>query len=332
MFSVKLAEIFTDGLIVQAQKPIRIFGEADGEVTVSLADATVTVKSQNNCFLAVLPPMPFGGPYTLTVKNNGDETVLADVYIGEVILLSGQSNAQLHMDEEVTPKSRYQDDALLRIFVSRRLEEGEKIFPSDGWVSARVDNIDNWSALAYLVGRRVREHGCAVGVVACCQGASVIQSWIDDGIFKGSGLELPKELLYDDHYEEPFCLWNPPGRLFHYMLEPLMPFYFGNVVWYQGESNTSAAEGEIYVQLLQMMVSCWRKCFQAELPFTVVQISNYCRTEGWLRVQRAQLDAPRYIPNLKTVICADVCEEGEIHPATKWKLADRIAEALVRSV
>ncbi|MGN1128218.1 MAG: sialate O-acetylesterase, partial [Candidatus Flemingiibacterium sp.] len=120
------------------------------------------------------------------------------------------------------------------------------------------------------------------------------------------------------------------GMLYHFMLERLMPFSFGRVVWYQGESNSSVYEGEIYDKLLDMMIGNWRKSFADEkLGFIIVQIADFIHTgdkNGWQAVQDAQLRAQDEIPGVRTVVSADICENDMIHPVTKWKLAKRISE------
>ncbi len=326
---MKLAEIFTDNLVLQAKKPIRVFGEAESDVTVTLAGRSVTVKPEGGKFLAELPAMPYGGPYTLTVESGDEKITLEDVYVGEVILFSGQSNIQFHMKDEITAPDSYADDELLRIFVSLRIENEEKIHPWDGWVKAQRDNIDWWAALAYLVGKRVREKSCAVGVIACSQGASVIQAWIERSLIAGSPLDLPTEVLAHGHTDPLFKKWNARGRLYDYMLSRLIPLSVGSVVWYQGESNASPAEGAIYVELLRMLIENWREKFRANLHFTVVQLADFNgNSEGWRLVQAAQLEAERVIPNVSTVICRDFSESDDIHPRTKWKLADRIYDSL----
>ena len=41
------------------------------------------------------------------------------------------------------------------------------------------------------------------------------------------------------------------------------------------------------------------------------------------------MDAPNRNENLWTVVCADICEDDNIHPPTKWKLAARICEKML---
>ena len=327
--NLKLAPIFRDHMVIQHGVPVHIFGEGCGEIMVSLGANSKTVQADGK-WLVTLEPMPAGGPHMLRVTCGGDAITVIDVMVGEVILCSGQSNMQFHMWDEVTPASDYADDGGLRIFVSGRMEQGEVILPQDGWVCAAKDNIRNWSALAYLVGRDLRrKKGCPVGVIACSQGASNIQTWIDERRYLGSALELPIEKMHPDARSPQYGVWNKPGLLYHYMLEPLLPYSVGNVLWYQGESNTSDAEAAIYMDLLRMMIENWREDFRnAALPFCVVQLADYRDTAAWRGVQDAQMRAQAEIPGVTTVKCADISENDNIHPPTKWRLAARIAEVL----
>lgn len=326
---MKLGEIFRDGMVLQADKPIRVFGDGEGSVSARFMGIEKSLKSSGGRWIIVFDPQPYGGPYELEVTLNGEKTLIRDIMIGEVILFSGQSNIQFRMNEEITPPEQYIDDDMLRIFVSERMEK-EPFTPADGWISCRRETVDNWSALAYLVGCEARKAGIpTVGVVVCSQGASVIQSWIDERRLLGTELDLPDEQLHRNHNAPDYKRWNAPGRLYHFMLERLTPYSFGNVVWYQGESNTSVAEGRIYTHLLALMIENWREVFNAPgLPFTVVQIADFAEHEGWRAIQHAQLDAEREIEGVRTVISADICEKQMIHPVTKGPLAKRIFAAM----
>ncbi|MCI8388693.1 MAG: sialate O-acetylesterase [Clostridiales bacterium] len=327
---MKLGEIFCDGMILQANKPIRIFGDGEGNVTACFLGAEKQIESSGGRWVIEFEPQPYGGPYELKVSMNGDTVIIRDIMVGEVILFAGQSNMQFRMNEEITPLDEYVDDDNMRIFVSERLEEGEPFSPVDGWVKCRRETVDNWSAIGYLTGLEMRHAGTpSVGVVVCSQGASIIQSWIDEKIYVGSELEVPLERMHVDARCKQYSAFNKNGKLYHFMLERLMPYSFGNVVWYQGESNTSRDEGRIYTKLLEMMINCWRSAFKDEtLPFYVVQIADFTDREGWKLVQQAQLDAEKVIDGVHTVISADVCEKEMIHPVTKGLLSKRIFESM----
>lgn len=329
---IQLAQIFQDGLVLQANKPIRVFGEGDGVYEVEFLGQTVRAESQNGKWLAELAPASYGVDYTLTVRHGDESLTLHDVCVGEVFLCAGQSNMQFGLGEEKTPLSAYSDDPYLRTFVSARVEPNTDFKPEDGWNAAESATVGMWTALGYLIGSHARRAGApAVGIVNCSQGASYIQTWIDDARYIGSPLELPVEVMHFDASYPLYQHFNRPGLLYHHMLEPLFPFSFGRVIWYQGESNTSAAEAAIYVDLLNMMITNWRDSFaDPDLPFTLIQIADYQDRDDdmWRGVQRAQAEAPARIRLVNTVVSADISEKDNIHPPTKAPLARRVWESI----
>ncbi len=324
---IKLAEIFTDGMILQANKPIRIFGEGEGRFEVEFLGQCVSAESQNGHFLVELAPVPYGVDYTLTVKHEGETLTLRDVCVGEVFLCGGQSNMQFYVQNAKNQPTEA-DDPYLRTFVGWRKEASPDFKPTDGWQAARQETIGLWSAVGYFLGAEARRAGIpAVGIVNCSQGASIIQTWIDEKRYIGSPLELPVELMHPDASYERYDTWNHPGILYHYTLEPFFPFSFGRVVWYQGESNAWHAEAPIYGDLLAMMIENWRDAFaDPDLPFTIIQIADFQDRddEMWRGVQRAQAEAPDHIRLVNTVVSADISEKDDIHPPTKDVLARRV--------
>lgn len=226
---MKLGEIFRDHMVLQANKPVRVFGDGKGHAEVTFMGKTLTCDNDTDGkWVIEFPAMPYGGPYEMDVVCGGEHTVIHDIMVGEVILFSGQSNIQFRMVEEITDPKDYVDDDMMRIFVSERPEAGEPLSPRDGWVRCAKENVPEWSAIAYLVSLEARKAGIpAVGAVACSQGASVIQSWIDEKIFLGSPLDIPSEKLHHD-WKQPGYFWNRPGMLYHFMLERLIPYSFGN--------------------------------------------------------------------------------------------------------
>ena len=328
---MKFAEIFRDGMVLQHGKPIRIYGEGEGTILVVFAGNRRGVTAENGRWCAEFDPMEPGGPYTIYATQNDQHMFIRDVWIGEVILCAGQSNMQVRMAEEVTPKDQYISDPMLRLFVSE-WSETAPIKAADGWVKCDAAEVDKWPSISYLLGAELRrELRCAVGIVNCALGTSIIQAWMHEDRYFGSEIELPVEKMHHN-IEKPRCEWNVPGRLYHAMFERLIPYSFAAAVWYQGESNTSDAEAEIYDKMLGVMVENWREVLRDDkLPFTIVQLANYTKypnQAAWAGVQAAQLRAAEWIPALTCVKCADICEDDNIHPPTKWKLAHRIYEDL----
>ncbi len=195
-----------------------------------------------------------------------------------------------------------------------------------------ASGISHWSALGYYLGALTQKNlNVPVGVISCCQGASVIQSWIDENIVSRPAFYVPEGKKHYDHFAPEFEKWNRDGLLYHAMAETVLPFSAGNVVWYQGESNTTEEEGALYLSLLSAMIENWREAASdRELPFTVVQICDFDprRDAGWRRVQEAQLQAEKELYKVRTVVSRDICESWEIHPRTKNILAYKLYRSM----
>ena len=337
MSSVTLNPLFSSHMVLQANKPIRFFGEGDGDVTVSIQGNTAKATCDGGKWLAELPAMPFGGPYTATICADGDSVVIDDIYVGEVFIIAGQSNLQFKMNSGDKHLDECCDIPRMRLFSSPRLEAGEPFSPADGWVVCTKENAVNWSAIGFLTGKILeQEKDVAVGVITSYQGASVIETWVPEGLFEANGILLSDEDKSYGHHCSEYSAWNKNGTLYHYVVEKLMPYSVGSVVWYQGESDTTLAEAEIYDKELSLLISCWREGYRdASLPFIVVQLADLLEaatgqvSNGWRRLQQAQWDVQSQIENVVTVKCADISENDDIHPQTKAPLARRIATVML---
>ena len=82
---VKLPAILSDGMVLQRERPVKIWGNADkGEnVTVVFKKKKFsTVAGEDGKWLVELPPMKAGGPFEMTVND----IRLKDILVGDVWL------------------------------------------------------------------------------------------------------------------------------------------------------------------------------------------------------------------------------------------------------
>ena len=189
---MKLSSLFSDHMVLQQQKPIRLWGEGVGAVTVRLADVTATAPCVDGVWQAELPPMAAGGPYTLTLQDAVGEVALTDVMLGEVWLAAGQSNMEhpLFSSEDGFAAADAADLPQIRFFtVPRRNEAGQDRY---GWHFEAVRSVDtpwqvctpetalHFSAIGFYFARHLQvEKGVAVGVISCNYGGTRIEPWID---------------------------------------------------------------------------------------------------------------------------------------------------------
>jgi len=345
---MRLSKIFADGLIIQANKPIHIFGVGCGTATAEIAGSKGTTTTDIEKWCITLPPHDYGGPYTLTVCMNDHTVQITDVWFGDVYMISGQSNIQFKMLNTNTPREYYKANESLRMYSVDLLVDygkhvmtdngwmsldgdgnlvpvrGEHFFSKDGWVPAREDEIQFWSAIGYLVGNELQERtGRKIGLVNCYQSGSAIQTWI------------PRNLLTnEDRFKYSDSRANQNGVLYEEMVETITPFSFNSVIWYQGEHNSICEQPDHYSRLLKLMITSWSKSFlDSKLPFIVIQLPDCIErleSDGgrWRRVQTAQEEVCSELDQAYLVVSRDVCENDDMHPLTKLPLAMRIAKSI----
>lgn len=127
-------------MILAKGKPIHVFGEGTGHICVRLAGKKASAGCTDGRWDVTLPAMKAGGPYSMTIRSGKDRIILNDIYIGNVIMVSGQSNMQFKLRESSTPEEEWFSDPLLRSYSLPRMEEGEPFSPEDGWIACTEDN------------------------------------------------------------------------------------------------------------------------------------------------------------------------------------------------
>ncbi len=185
---LKIARIFGDHMVLQRDKPIKVWGWADrgGKVEVLLAQQQVTTKAgTDGKWTAELPAMKAGGPYVMTIKTKKNEVKLTDVLLGEVWLLSGQSNmewrvrnsdsARVEIARGDFPNIRHFEVAHTLAFTP------EEDLNSGDWKITSPATVGDFSAVGYFFARELSQRlGVAVGLVHSSWGASQVEGWISE--------------------------------------------------------------------------------------------------------------------------------------------------------
>jgi sialate O-acetylesterase len=114
------------------------------------------------------------------------------------------------------------------------------------------------------------------------------------------------------------------SSLYNAMIAPLQPFAIAGVIWYQGESDTNAAQ--IYQTLFPALIKGWRDEWgQGEFPFLFVQITPH--NEMKPEIREAQLLTWQKTPKTAMVVSTDVGSATDIHPRNKEPVGARLALA-----
>jgi sialate O-acetylesterase len=117
---------------------------------------------------------------------------------------------------------------------------------------------------------------------------------------------------------------HSPTLLYNGMINPLIPYAFRGVIWYQGESNKD--HPEIYTRLFGTMIKDWRAQWdQGAFPFLYVQVAPYYQMPPEIR--EAQADTLATTENTAMVVTTDCGDAKDIHPARKEPVGARLALA-----
>lgn len=325
---MKLSSFFSNGAVLAAHRPIRIFGSGSGVAKITFNSVTKEIVSKGNSWCVEFDAMEYGGPYEIIFESENEKSIVSDVYVGEVFLFSGQSNMAFHLGATNTEERFYEENDMLRLLTVARTTSGEV------WNKAKRGVIEGFSALGYLAGNGIsRKRNIAVGVICCAMGASAIESWMPEGTLEKIGISIPVEQKHLDHTHPEYGVWNHDADLYNAMLSKVIPYTLSGVVWYQGESDASEAEGLVYDRELCALMSVWREKFMdSALPFTIVQIADtderIAQGPGWRLIQEAQAKAVKETENAYLVISRDISERDDVHPKSKYELAKRI-EAVI---
>lgn len=207
---VTLPSVLSDGVVLQRELPVRIWGKADpGEkVKVTLAGKSAETKAgADGRWTATLPAMKAGGPYVLTAN----EATVNDVLLGDIYLCSGQSNMELPVNRVM---DKYRAEAMtcntpqVREFKTPKeykLHGGADDVPKAVWKPAIPGENGKFGALVWFIGRDLYEHNghVPVGIVNSSWGGSRIETWLSEDALAEYPVRLNRlRIAEDDEYRK----------------------------------------------------------------------------------------------------------------------------------
>ncbi|HER09100.1 MAG TPA: 9-O-acetylesterase [Bacteroides sp.] len=193
---VKVADIFGDNMVLQAETPVNIWGTGDpgSRVIVQFRNQEKTVRvERDSTWKTVLDPLIYGGPDSLVITSGARRTAFHNVLVGEVWVCSGQSNMEMpmisgwahldHAGEEVR-NAVYPEMRLFTVGHHIAFQPVDTLV-TEGWKECNPQSVRDFSATAYFFGRMVhRELGVPVGLINTSWGGTVAEAWMSAGSLK----------------------------------------------------------------------------------------------------------------------------------------------------
>ncbi|MDP4623913.1 MAG: hypothetical protein NWT08_02120 [Akkermansiaceae bacterium] len=325
------SEMFGSSMVLQRDMDVPIWGSApaDAEITLKVDGTTVTTTTADNSgkWMAQLGSYPGDGgqPHVITISTPGEaDVVLKDVVFGDVYIASGQSN----MARSLTGVGASAEITAANFPLIRQIKMAEVTSSSEkddptvqyNWTVCSPPVAGNFCAVAYFFAKELQATtGEPVGILFSAWGGRTIERFINpEGLAAVPSLSGVLQNREDGNISGYSDIYNA-------MIAPMSPYAVRGTLWYQGEQNASAGDGDIYQLKMRALIRGWReKWGQDDFSFYWVQLPNFITTANWPAIRDAQTKALSE-PDTGMAIIIDAGNDNDIHPTNKQEPGERLA-------
>ena len=160
---VRLPQLVSDGMIVQRDAPIKVWGWAapNEKIVLELNKGKYQAVTDNEGnWLVQIPAQKAGGPYTMVLKASNTLTV-KDILVGDVWICSGQSNMETPISRLMSmfgdeiknysnPNIHY-----VKIPLTYNFHAPQTDVPPCNWVDLTPETAQDYSAVAYFFAKEM---------------------------------------------------------------------------------------------------------------------------------------------------------------------------------
>ena len=184
---VRLPRLVSNGMVLQRDAPVRIWGWAKAGEAVTVAFQGKTYRATTGAdgqWRVQLPAMKAGGPYELKIDAS-NHLVLKDVLLGDVWFCAGQSNMELPMrrvrDKYPQEVATANNPRIRQFDVPMRYDfRGPKNDVTGGsWVALTPETVLGFSAVGYFFAKEINaKYQVPVGLIKVAVGGSPAEAWL----------------------------------------------------------------------------------------------------------------------------------------------------------
>jgi len=190
---VRLPRLVSDGMILQRETPLKIWGWATKGEKVTLLFSHQhysTVTGDNGKWQITLPSQKAGGPVSMEIVAS-NRIILQDILIGDVWLCSGQSNMEYPMnrltDKYAEVIDRCQNREIRQFKVQQEFNFNSPLddYSAGNWIAVNPVTIMDFSAVAYFFARDLyQKYHIPIGIINASVGGSPAEAWMSKEALK----------------------------------------------------------------------------------------------------------------------------------------------------
>ncbi len=230
-----VSQVFQSNMVLQRDKPITVWGWAKPgeEVKVSFAGNTASATADKERGWKVELPAQAANTtqQAMTIKGDAKTLTLENILLGDVWILSGQSNMEFPLSKvengnlEIA-SANYPKIRILSVPFNRGPYAVEKSFPriwnwsawenrhfrKGDWDVCTPEIAKELSAIGYVFARRIHmASGAPIGVIDTSQGGTTVETWIPKEKLKA--VDSPDTQAWLKKWEDDIATWNPKADL-----------------------------------------------------------------------------------------------------------------------
>lgn len=195
---LKTAVIFSDGMVLQRDKSVAVWGAAApcSQVSVTIQGKTAnTISDEKGEWSVQCGPFHTSFREEMTVQSGNEELRIKDVAVGEVWLAGGQSNMEFPMkyDKDLEAEKK-ECDKRIRFFDYPEVAYPEQLAEADYfqhyaiWRTCTQDQLEYFSAVAYYFAKYLlNDYDIPVGIIGCNWGGTAACAWMPEEAIRKSG-------------------------------------------------------------------------------------------------------------------------------------------------
>ena len=221
---LSLANTFSDGIVLQREKLINVWGLANPNksVTLNFGEETKSIKadSKGKWSIKIGPLKASSESRTMTIRSGKSEVKIADIIVGEVWVCGGQSNmawtlrGSTDADIEIS-SANFNEIRFLKlpnIASPTKLDDFPIGKPTDWigkWQKAITPQVQNCSAVAYYFAKRLhRQLQVPVGIIENSWGGTMAQHWCNKDTLR----KIPEMAEDIKNFDEKYQEWIDDGK------------------------------------------------------------------------------------------------------------------------
>ncbi|PZX93824.1 hypothetical protein DOS84_07675 [Flavobacterium aquariorum] len=189
--NVRMPLVFSDGMVLQRNKQIPIWGWADAneKVEIHFNKQTKTITAdQNGKWMVKLDSEKAGGPFELSITGK-NKILIKDILVGEVWICSGQSNMEFQMYKTMNSKAEIEDSnyPMIRHFgVAQDLSGSPKEDLKAGkWAVCSKEAISDFTAVGFFFAKKLyAELKIPIGIINTSWGGTCVETWTSREAFE----------------------------------------------------------------------------------------------------------------------------------------------------